>query len=140
MKHFKLTLLFVSLLTPFSYTFANPPTGQDLIRILLDNKNRVISNKDGWCSISADKPLSTEIIRVLSPNSKFEDNIQEELHYQCSDSIHENNSKAIPVWQCQLGVVETNNKDKEYFTSRSIFFSIDKRSKHLYMNSIRCMN
>ena len=46
MKYFKHTLLFVSLLTPLSCTFANPPTGQNLIRILLDNKDQVIPNKD----------------------------------------------------------------------------------------------
>jgi len=141
MKHDIFKALLLSLLVmPYACTFADTPTGQDLIQILLDNKDRVISNKDGWCSLSADKPLSVEIIRVLSPHSKFEDNIQEELHYQCSDSIHENNNKAIPVWQCQIGVVETKKKDKEYFTSRSIFFSINKKSKHIYMNSIRCMD
>ena len=69
------------------YARSMVPTGQDLIQILLDNKDRVISIKDDWCSISANKPLSAEIIRVLSPNLKFEDNIQEELHFQCTDSV-----------------------------------------------------
>lgn len=140
MKRLNLILTFVTLLAPLSHTFADTPSGEDVIRILLENKDRVISNKDGWCSISANKPLSAEIIRVLSPKSKFEDNIQEELHYQCTDSIYEENDKSIPVWQCMIGVVETNNEDKEYFKSRSIFFSIDNKSGQLYIDSIRCMD
>jgi len=132
--------LLISLLAfTFSCAQASPPTGEELMQLLIDNKEKVISSNDGWCKKSTNKPLSSEIIRVLSPRSKFEDDLQEDLHYQCIDSIHESNNHVIPVWQCQIGVVETKNKDREYFTSRSIFFSINKKSKHIYMNSIRCM-
>jgi len=119
---------------------ASPPTGEELIQLLIDNKEKVISSDDGWCKKSENKPLSSEIIRILSPHSKFEDDFQEDLHYQCTDSVYESNSNAIPVWQCQIGVVETKKKDKEYFASRSIFFSINKKSNKIYMNSIRCMD
>lgn len=133
-------LLISSLLLTFSCAQASPPTGEELMRILLENKDKVISSDDGWCKSSVNKPLSSEVIRVLSPHSKFEDDLQEDLHYQCTDSVYEINSDVIPVWQCQIGVVATKIKDKEYFVSRSIFFSINKKSEHIYMNSIRCMD
>jgi len=140
MRHYKLTLIFISLLTPFSCTFANPPTGHELIQILLENQHRIIPNNDGWCNGAANKPLSSEIIRVLSPRTKFEDDLQEDLHYQCTDSVHESNGQEISVWQCQLGVVETKDKDKKYFISRSIFISINKDLKNIFIDSLRCMN
>ena len=124
----------------FSCAQASPPTGEELMGLLIDNKDKIISSNDGWCKKSANKPLSSEIIRVLSPRSKFEDDLQEDLHYQCTDSVYESDSNVIPAWQCQIGVVETKNKDNEYFTSRSIFFSINKKSKHIHMSSIRCMD
>lgn len=133
-------LLLSFLILTFSCAHASPPTGEELIRILIDNKDKIISSNDGWCKSSANKPLSSEIIRVLSPHSKFEDDLQEDLHYQCTDSVYESKGNEIPVWQCQIGVVETKIKHKEYFTSRLIFFSINKKSKHIYMNSIRCMD
>ena len=122
------------------YSHASPPTGENLTRILLNNKDNLITSQSGWCNSSNNKPFMQELVRVLSPQSHFEDNINENIHFNCSESNHQVATRIIPVWECQLGIVETKTDDKNYFTSRSIFVALDKKDLHLYMDSIRCLD
>lgn len=121
-------------------TQASALTGEDVIRILISNKDKLVTSQSGWCNNSTSKPLSNEIIRVLSPQSHFDDNTIENTHFSCQDSNHQIGNKSIPVWECQLGIVTSKTTDKNYFLSRSIFVAINKKSHHLYMDSIRCLD
>lgn len=110
------------------------------MKILLKNSDSYITSKDGWCNNSKNKPLSNELVRVLSPQSQFEDSIVENIYYKCNESIHQTSENTLPVWECQIGIVETHIADQHFFASRSIFFSLDKDNNQLYMDSIRCLN
>ncbi|HEY5603111.1 MAG TPA: hypothetical protein VIM41_08395 [Gammaproteobacteria bacterium] len=139
----KKLLTFIILLhgcSVFAVDNPQPPSGEAVFDILLNNSNRPLS-KEPLCNMKSgtrknvDVTLGQHLATLLSVSYETKNIVS--LTSSCALSKHDNSGVIVDAWDCKLEMNETNASG-EFISSAMVAFTLSVDKSKFINGSLRC--